>query len=313
MVAAQVGGPFATLALVAWLAHTVHSLRPAHQEAVPMAAVTAPHPDTDHLRALVVVPTLDEAPNIEPLLRGIRGAAPSVDVLVVDDASADGTADVAERLGRHLGHVTVLRRQGPPGLGAAYRDGFTYAVEVGYDAVVEMDADLSHDPAAISALLDRLEHGADVALGSRYAPGGSTPGWPRSRRLLSRAASCYARAVLRLPATDPTGGFRAFRTSFLEDCDVSTVGARGFAFQLETLHRAARLDASIAEVPITFHDRTAGSSKLSARIAREALVLVARLRVHPWTPRTHTARAAKPRRSAIDARPAARATEVVGL
>lgn len=253
-------------------------LRPTLQRPTPL------HGRFRSLHTLVVVPTLDERDNVEPLLRGIRAAAPYVDVLIVDDASPDGTADRAEELGRDLGHVTVMRRQGEPGLGAAYRDGFGWAVDHGYDAVVEMDADLSHDPATIPALLDALGAGADLVIGSRYLAGGSTPGWPRRRRLLSRGASVYARVMLRLPSSDPTGGFRGFRTSLLRDCEVGSVRSNGFAFQLEMLHRVARLNATIAEVPIVFHDRTAGESKLSARIAREALRLVVALRLHPWSP-----------------------------
>jgi dolichol-phosphate mannosyltransferase len=234
--------------------------------------------------ALVVVPTLNEYENIEPLLRRIRTAAPAAHVLVVDDESPDGTAARAEELGRELGGVTVLRRRGEPGLGAAYRDGFAHAIEHGYGAVVEMDADLSHDPAAIPALLGALAAGADLVIGSRYVVGGATPGWPRRRRFLSRAAGCYARSVLHLHSTDPTGGYRAFRTELLRHCEVGTVRANGFGFQLEMLHRAGRLGATVAEVPIVFHDRTAGASKLSARIAREALWLVAKLRLVPWSP-----------------------------
>jgi dolichol-phosphate mannosyltransferase len=235
-------------------------------------------------RALVVVPTLNEAENIESLLRRIRSAAPSVDVLVVDDSSPDGTATRAAAIDRELGHITVLTRHGGPGLGRAYRDGFAYAIDRGYAAVVEMDADLSHDPASIPALLESLANGADLAIGSRYVMGGGTPGWPRRRRFLSRAAGWYARRLLRLPSTDPTGGFRAFRTELLRRADVGSIHANGFAFQLEMLHRATRLRATIAEVPIVFHDRTAGSSKLTGSIVREALWLVVELRRNPWSP-----------------------------
>jgi dolichol-phosphate mannosyltransferase len=233
---------------------------------------------------LVVVPTLDEADNIEALLRGIRGAAPGVDVLVVDDASPDGTADLAEALGRRLGSVTVVRRIGEKGLGAAYRDGFHYGLARGYDAIVEMDADLSHDPATIPALVGALDTGADLAIGTRYIPGGATPGWPLHRRVLSRAGGEYARRLLHLPAHDPTSGFRAFRTDLLRVCELETVSAQGFAFQLEMLHRATRLGARVVEVPIVFRDRTAGESKLSGAIAQEALRMVNALRRHPWQP-----------------------------
>ena len=233
---------------------------------------------------LVVVPTLNEADNIERLLTGIRAAAPTVDVLVVDDASPDGTANLAESLGRALGAVAVVRRHGEPGLGAAYRDGFRYGLEHGYDAVIEMDADLSHEPATIPALVAALDAGADLAIGTRYMTGGATPGWPLHRRMLSRAGGAYARLRLHLPSHDPTSGFRAFRSDLLRECELDTVGAQGFAFQLEMLHRATRLRARVVEVPIVFRDRTAGESKLSGAIAQEALHMVNALRRHPWQP-----------------------------
>ncbi len=219
----------------------------------PRPAVRRPIADV-----LVVVPTLDEADNIDRLLRGIRSAAPDVDVLVVDDASPDGTADLADVLAASLGSITVVRRHGDPGLGAAYRDGFRYGLEHGYDAIIEMDADLSHEPTAIPALVAALADGADLAIGTRYIDGGATPGWPLHRRLLSRAGGEYARLALHLPAHDPTSGFRAFRADLLRECELSTVGAQGFAFQLEMLHRATCLGARIVEVPIVFRDRTAG-------------------------------------------------------
>jgi dolichol-phosphate mannosyltransferase len=280
---AVVGGPFVGIVLLSWLARSIHASTKTPQEVPPMSTIRLRR-DALLARALVVVPTLNEHDNVEPLLRAIRTAAPTVDVLIVDDASPDHTADRAEALGLELGQVAVLRRQGEPGLGAAYRDGFRFAIEHGYDAVVQMDADLSHEPATVPALLGVLAGGADLTIGSRYTTGGATPGWPRRRRLLSRGAGLYAHLLLHLPSTDPTGGFRAFRTSLLRDCDVATVGANGFAFQLEMLHRVDRLDARIVEVPIVFHDRSIGESKMSTRIAREALRLVAELRVHPWVP-----------------------------
>lgn len=235
------------------------------------------------MRTLVVIPTLDEVDNVEHVLREVRAAAPMVDVLVVDD-SADGTAARAESLARELGSVAVLRRHGEPGLGAAYRDGFAHALAHRYDVVVEMDADLSHDPASVPALLDAVAAGADLALGSRYVRGGATPGWPWRRRLLSRAGGTYARWMLGLTCHDPTGGFRAFRTTLLRQCELSTVDAMGFGFQVEMLHRACRLGARVVEVPIVFHDREVGTSKMTPAIAREALLLVARLARRPWSP-----------------------------
>jgi dolichol-phosphate mannosyltransferase len=282
---AVIGGPLIVMGLLIALVVGARERTPNDEE----AAVTPPSARPDVVRApvdrvLVVVPTLDEAGNIERLLRGIRTAAPSVDVLVVDDASPDGTADLAESLGRSLGAISVERRRGEPGLGAAYRDGFRYGLARGYDAVVEMDADLSHDPATLPALVAALRAGADLAIGTRYIDGGATPGWPLHRRMLSRAGGEYARLLLHLPAHDPTSGFRAFRAELLRECELDTVGAQGFAFQLEMLHRATRLGACVVEVPIVFHDRTAGESKLSGKIAQEALRMVTALRRHPWQP-----------------------------
>ncbi len=280
---AAVGGPLIVLGLLAALVVGARS-DPSTEEQSPALDVARTVAHEPISRALVVVPTLDEVENIERLLRGIRRAAPTVDVLVVDDASPDGTADLAERLGRSLGAITVERRHGEPGLGAAYRDGFRYALAHGYDAVIEMDADLSHDPVTLPALIAALDAGADLAIGTRYIDGGATPGWPWRRRMLSRVGGEYARLLLHLPAHDPTSGFRAFRTRLLHACELDTVGAQGFAFQLEMLHRATRLGATVVEVPIVFHDRTAGESKLSGAIAQEALRMVNALRRHPWQP-----------------------------
>jgi hypothetical protein len=274
---ATIGGPIIVLGLLVALVAGGRS-RPTPPSAV-LPTVRAPVTDV-----LVVVPTLDEADNIGRLLRGIRTAAPSVDVLVVDDASPDGTADLADALGRALGSITVVRRVGEPGLGAAYCDGFRHGLARGYDAIIEMDADLSHDPATIPELVAALDAGADLAIGTRYIAGGATPGWPLHRRLLSRAGGEYARRLLHLPSHDPTSGFRAFRADLLRECELDTVGAQGFAFQLEMLHRATRLGARVVEVPIVFRDRTAGESKLSGAIAQEALRMVNALRRDPWQP-----------------------------
>jgi dolichol-phosphate mannosyltransferase len=283
---ALVGGPVLALGLLVALVLTPRARPSADGDVVTWAATDE---QRELVRArvadvLVVVPTLDEIDNIEPLLRGIRRAAPRLHVLVVDDASPDGTADRADSLAQELGAITVVRRTGEKGLGAAYRDGFQYGLARGYDAVIEMDADLSHDPATLPTLVHALNDGADLVIGTRYISGGATPGWPLHRRLLSRAGGEYARRLLRLPAHDPTSGFRAFRTELLRACELDTVGAQGFAFQLEMLHRATRLGARVVEVPIVFRDRTAGESKLSGAIAHEALRMVNGLRRHPWHP-----------------------------
>jgi len=235
---------------------------------------------TGPLRVLVVVPTLDERPNIQTVLREIRTALPTCDVLVVDDGSTDGTPELAEAVGDELGHITVLRRRGPRGLGPAYRAGFGIGLARGYDVLVEMDADLSHDPSVLPSLVTAVEHGADLAIGSRYVPGGATPAWPRRRRLLSRAGGIYARVLLRLPVHDVTSGYRAYRADLLRSLDLATVTSTGYGFQIDMTDRARRADARICEIPIVFGDRVAGESKMSGRIVREALLLVARRAVH---------------------------------
>lgn len=227
-------------------------------------------------RTLVVIPTLDEGPNIDTVLRQIRTSLPAGDVLVVDDGSTDGTPEQAEALGDELGHISVLRRSGPRGLGRAYRAGFAVGLARGYDVLVEMDADLSHDARVLPSLLAALASGADVAIGSRYVAGGGARGWPRRRRLLSRAGSAYARLLLHLPVRDVTSGFRAYRADLLRSLDLERVTTTGYGFQIDMTDRAKRAGARIREVPIVFSDRAAGESKMSAAIIREALCLVAR-------------------------------------
>ncbi len=227
--------------------------------------------------ALVVVPTFEEAENIESLLRRIRTEAPGVDVLVVDDNSPDGTADLAETTGRELGHIEVLRRHHKAGLGSAYREGFAIGLAKGYDTLVEMDADLSHDPAALPSLLREVDLGADLAIGSRYVAGGSIPTWSRRRRALSHYGNAYAAWILGTHCTDLTSGYRAFRADALLNADYSSTHATGYSFQIELAHRIARNGGHITEVPIEFNDRTRGQSKMSARITVEALVRVTAL------------------------------------
>jgi dolichol-phosphate mannosyltransferase len=226
------------------------------------------------VRVLVVLPTYEEAANVAEVLRRLRSAAPSADVLVVDDNSPDGTAEIAERLGRELGGVSVLRRPGKAGLGSAYREGFRWGLEAGYDVLVEMDADLSHDPAALPALLDAVSDGADLAIGSRYVPGGSIPHWSWHRRALSRWGNRYAAAALRLRVRDATSGYRAYRAAVVAKLDLDTVRADGYGFQIEMAYRVASMGGSITEVPISFTDRVRGASKMSGRIVVEALALV---------------------------------------
>ena len=226
------------------------------------------------MRPLVVLPTYQEAENIEAVLRRIRAAAPDAHVLVVDDGSPDGTAELALKLADDLGGIDVLERPGKSGLGSAYRTGFEWGFERGFDVLVEMDADLSHEPEALPGLLQVVDAGADLVIGSRYVPGGSTPQWPRVRRFLSVWANRYAAAVLGLAVNDATAGFRAYRADVLRRIDLSHSRADGYGFQVELVYRIVRMGGRIVEVPITFVDRVEGSSKMSLRIVVEALGLV---------------------------------------
>lgn len=226
------------------------------------------------MRAAIVIPTYEEAANIEVLLPRVRAAAPEADIVVVDDASPDGTAALAERLGEELGRVTVLRREGARGFGAAVRAGFAWALERDYDAVVGMDADLSHDPAALPSLLQAITDGADLVVGSRYVPGGAIPNWPAHRRALSRWGNQYATLLLRLPVSDATSGYRAYRASALRTVDLDRVRANGYGFLIEMAYRVTRSGGRLAEVPIVFEDRERGGSKMSGRIVAEAMTLV---------------------------------------
>jgi len=222
----------------------------------------------------VVVPTFDEAANIVDILRRIRAAVPRATILVVDDASPDGTGDMAEKIGAELGGVEVLRRSEKGGLGSAYRDGFRYALDRGADALVEIDADGSHDPAVLPALLANIANGADLAIGSRYVPGGVIPEWTASRRWLSRWGNRYAAGMLGLGVNDNTSGLRAYAAALVRRIDLDAVQADGYGFQIEMTYRSVRLGARVVEFPITFVDRTRGTSKMNSRIVVEALGLV---------------------------------------
>ncbi len=225
------------------------------------------------MRLLVVLPTYNEVLNVETMLRTLRSVAPDADVLVVDDASPDGTADAAERAGAELGRVTVLRRPGKGGLGSAYRAGFAWGIDHGYDTFVEIDCDFSHDPAALPSLLTAAER-FEVVIGSRYVPGGHIPQWTLSRRLLSRGGNQYASLMLGLGVADSTAGYRVYSRSALEKIDYQSVRADGYGFQIEMTYRARRGGATITEVPISFGDRLRGESKMSSNIVYEALWLV---------------------------------------
>lgn len=225
----------------------------------------------------MVIPTFNEAESITEALDRALAADPRVDVLVVDDGSPDGTADAARRVADELGSIEVIERSGKAGLGAAYRAGLRAAIDRGAEICVQLDADMSHDPAALPALVANVEHGADLAIGSRYVPGGRTVDWPAERRWLSRWGNRYAAGVLGLAVNDATAGYRAYRSAALEAIDFESVTADGYGFQVEMTHRLVRQGARIVEFPITFRDRTRGQSKLSKAIVGEAMVLVLRL------------------------------------
>ena len=229
------------------------------------------------MHVVVVVPTYNEVDNIAVLCERVRTALPDAHLLIVDDSSPDGTAGVARLAGDRIGGITVLQRVHKGGLGAAYRAGFAAAIQLGAEICVQIDADLSHDPAALPALVANVEHGADLAIGSRYVPGGRTVDWPRGRQALSRWGNRYAAGVLGLAVNDATAGLRAYSVAALELMEFETVAAEGYGFQVEMTHRLVRAGGRIVEFPITFSERVAGESKLSGGIVHEALLLVARL------------------------------------
>lgn len=226
------------------------------------------------VRATVVVPTYQEADNIATLLRRIRTAAPAVSVLVVDDGSPDGTADVVEAIGATVDDVEVLRRTSKQGLASAYQAGFAHAIAGGADVVITMDADLSHDPIVIPMLLEASESGADLVIGSRYVPGGRILDWTAPRRALSSWGNRYATSALRLPVRDATSGYRAYRADVIDVEDMRLIRASGYGFLIEMAYRLVRRGGKLVEVPITFVDRQHGTSKISSHSVLEAAVLV---------------------------------------
>ena len=222
----------------------------------------------------MVLPTYNESENIDHVMPRIRAALPDATVLVVDDGSPDGTAEMAEKLGAELGGIEVLRRTQKSGLGSAYRAGFAWGLERGYEAFVEMDADLSHEPEALPGLVAPLSQGVDLVIGSRYVPGGSIPNWRRHRRLLSQGGNVYAAVLLGLHVTDSTSGFRAYRAEALRRIDLAAVRAEGYGFQIEMVYQVLEHGGLVTEVPIRFVDRVEGKSKMSMSIVVEALLLV---------------------------------------
>jgi dolichol-phosphate mannosyltransferase len=222
---------------------------------------------------LIVIPTYNEAGNLLEVLERVRAAAPDFDVLIVDDGSPDGTAELAEKANERLGRISVLRRHAKQGLGNAYRAGFRWGLDRGYTALVEMDADLSHEPETLPAIIAALDD-ADLVIGSRYMPGGSVSNWTFHRRMLSSIGNRYSAGLLGLRVRDLTSGFRGFRREIVERIDLDTVKSEGYGFQIEMAYRAVRAGGRIVEVPIRFADREIGDSKMSPRIAAEALLLV---------------------------------------
>ena len=232
----------------------------------------------------VVLPTYDEAENLPGIARAILEALPGTTLLVVDDASPDGTGRIADELAAADPRIRVRHRPGKAGLGRAYLDGFGVAIGGGAAYVIQMDADWSHDPAALPSLVEPLITGrADLVIGSRYTRGGRVEDWGLGRRLISRFGSVFARTVLRLTPNDLTGGFKAWQAATLAAIPFDGVHAGGYVFQIEMTHRARRAGARTVEVPITFRDRRVGRSKMSRRIILEALVVVVRLRVEELT------------------------------
>jgi dolichol-phosphate mannosyltransferase len=229
--------------------------------------------------AVVCLPTYNERENLERMVRALGEVLPEdARLLVIDDNSPDGTGEIADRLASELPWVEVLHRPRKEGLGRAYVDGFQHVLASGAELVLEMDCDFSHDPADVPRLIAAVKAGADLALGSRYVPGGGTDNWGLVRRLISRGASVYTRTLL-MPIHDATGGFKCFRRRVLEAIELETIDAAGYVFQIETTYRTMRKGFKVVEVPIRFVDRTAGQSKMSRAIVLEAVWKVPWLRV----------------------------------
>jgi dolichol-phosphate mannosyltransferase len=226
------------------------------------------------LKALVIIPTYNEAASIEEAVERTLAADPRVDVLVVDDGSPDGTAKLVAALTVQEPRAHLMVREGKQGLGAAYRAGFAWGLERGYDALVEMDADLSHPPDRLAALLDGLA-AADLVIGSRYVPGGRTVNWSKAREAISRGGNAYVRLALGIPVHDVTAGYRAYRRQLLQALPMGEIRSNGYCFQVEMAHRAWQEGFRVVEVPITFTERASGVSKMSKQIVAEALGRVA--------------------------------------
>jgi len=228
---------------------------------------------------LIITPTYNEKDNVENHIGGVFSHLPEADMLIVDDASPDGTGDLAEKISQNDKRVRVMHRSGKLGLGTAYVAGFKKAIEEGYSTVFEMDADLSHDPQYLPDFIRALDEGADIVLGSRSVEGGGVSGWGPLRHVISKGGSIYSRLVLGMGVRDLTTGYKGIRTSVFEKLDLDSIEAQGFGFQVEFNYRAFLSGCSIVEVPIIFEDRRAGESKMSGNIFFEAALLVMKLRM----------------------------------
>ena len=229
------------------------------------------------MKTLVIIPTYNERENIEKIVPQVLEQDPSIQVLVVDDGSPDGTGAIADRMAKENDRIQVLHRRNKGGLGTAYLAGFKYALEKSYDLVFEMDCDFSHDPKSVPRFLEAISD-FDLVLGSRYINGGEVRNWPKSRYYLSYYANVYSRVITRLPVKDATGGFKCFRREVLEAINLDQVKSNGYSFQIEMSFRAWKKGFKIKEIPIVFEDRKAGQSKMSKKIVREAVWMVWRLR-----------------------------------
>lgn len=229
------------------------------------------------MKTLIIIPTYNEYENLGPLMTAVFANAAATDVLIVDDNSPDGTGQLAEQMRADDPRIHVMHRAGKLGLGTAYVAGFKYAIEHGYDAAFEMDADFSHDPRYLPDFLQAIEQ-ADLVIGSRYIPGGSTPNWTLARRLISGCGNIFARIMLGIPVHDCTAGYRCYRREVLEHIDLDSVQSQGYAFQVELAYRVMKQHYKIVEIPIVFMDRRVGASKMSSKIVTEAFTFVLRAR-----------------------------------
>ena len=229
-------------------------------------------------KTLIIIPTYNERDCVEPIVKAVRAAVPQATIQIVDDNSPDGTGAVADQIAARDPQVCVLHRTQKAGLGAAYIHAFTEALAAGWERIVQMDADFSHNPEDVPRLLHALEDGADMAVGSRYVSGGGTENWGLGRRIISRGGGLYARTALGVGVNDLTAGFKAWKASTLHGIDLGAVSAKGYGFQIEMTYRTLRAGFRVTEVPIMFVDRRVGSSKMSGSIFFEALTLVWRLR-----------------------------------